>query len=179
MLKMDYFLPSFRSIDFCAVWGENISFFTFFLSCSSFPNSLFSFSLLPSPAKTPLYLQERERGRRAAAIEREREEERGGKQFPFTGENKLLRKCGKGGGGKGEKLTTNFLQQISSKKQIYFFPSMPPSPRRRQEKKVRRHNKNQVDKFFIFSRTKKIKSHREFPRRLLVRGRCLVPHLGV
>ncbi len=56
---------------------------------------------------------------------------------------------------------------------------MPSSPRRRQEKKVRRHNKNQVDKFFIFSRTKKIKSHREFPRRLLVRGRCLVPHLGV
>ena len=81
--------------------------------------------------------------------------------------------------GKGEKLTTNFLPQISSKKAHLFFSVYASLPPEASGKKVRRHNKNQVDKFFIFSRTKKINSHRELPRRLLVGGRGLVPHLGV
>ena len=129
LLKMEYFLPRFRSIDFCAVWGKNISFFTFFSFLFFFPKfPLFFFSLLPPPAKTPLYLQERGEGEEGDGRHRgEEKEEREGKQFPFTGENKLLRKCGKGEEGKGEKLTTNFLPQISSKKakNIFFRLCLP------------------------------------------------------
>ncbi len=56
---------------------------------------------------------------------------------------------------------------------------MPPFPRRRQEKKVRRHNKNQIDKFFIFSRTKNINSLTEnFLNDSLSEEDALSPILG-
>ncbi len=128
LLKMEYFPPRFRSIDFCAVWGENISFFTFFSFLFFFPKfPLFFFSLLPPPAKTPLYLQERGEGEEGDGRHRgEEKEEREGKQFPFTGENKLLRKCGKG---KEKNSLLIFSHKYHQKKQkISFFVYASLSP---------------------------------------------------